>query len=225
MKKIFGLFAMAALATTGLTCCGGGGGGDSHAYRTYTFDGPELKGVMQVRVLDQMDGVNGKYNATISFSEPNTKTYSGYFKATQVADEIKSTNKYETQPEFDEENNLVTEGTFKVLQTTEKIEVGIYSSSEGNDNAMVNFFQDFVDNVNEDEDADGDVNVESPPKPTLSLKYDPNSNGRSGDYMMTIETEVKVTQTQKDENGQEKEVEVKRLKPANLGPYSFTVTY
>lgn len=222
MKKIFGLFAMAALATTGLTCCGGGGGGeDSHAYRTYTFDGPMMRGVMQVRVMDQMDGVDGKYNATISFSVPNTRTYSGYFLVTQKANTITSTNQYEDgkQPVFDQDNNLVEDGVFKSLDTTEQIVVGIYSNSEGNDNAMVNFFQDFVENVNEDDDDNGDVNVESPPKPILNLKYAPN--GRSGDYMMTIETEVEVTQ--KDKEGNEKTV--KTLKPANLGPYNFTVTY
>lgn len=220
MKKIFGLFAMAALATTGLTCCGGGGGGeDSHAYRTYTFDGPMMKGVMQVRVMDQMDGVDGKYNATISFSVPNTRTYSGYFLVTQKANTITSTNQYDKQPKFDQEGNLLEEGTFKRLRTNEQIVVGIYSSSEGNDNAMVNFFQDFVENVNEDDDVDDDLNVESPPKPILNLRYNPS--GRSGDYMMTIETEVEVTQ--KDEEGNEKTV--KTLKPANLGPYNFTVTY
>ena len=220
MKKIFGLFAMAALATTGLTCCGGGGGGeDSHAYRTYTFDGPMMKGVMQVRVMDQMDGVDGKYNATISFSVPNNRTYSGYFLVTQKANTITSTNQYDKQPKFDQEGNLLEEGTFKSLSTNEQIVVGIYSSSEGNDNAMVNFFQDFVENVNEDDDVDDDLNVESPPKPILNLRYNPS--GRSGDYMMTIETEVEVTQ--KDEEGNEKTV--KTLKPANLGPYNFTVTY
>lgn len=220
MKKIFGLFAMAALATTGLTCCGGGGGGeDSHAYRTYTFDGPMMKGVMQVRVMDQMDGVDGKYNATISFSVPNTRTYSGYFLVTQKDSTITSTNQYEVQPTFDQNGNLVTEGEFKRLTANEQIVVGIYSSSEGNDNAMVNFFQDFVENVNEDDDVNDDVNVESPPKPILNLRYNPN--GRSGDYMMTIETEVEITRT--DEEGNEETV--KTLKPANLGPYNFTVTY
>lgn len=220
MKKIFGLFAMAALATTGLTCCGGGGGGeDSHAYRTYTFDGPMMKGVMQVRVMDQMDGVDGKYNATISFSVPNNRTYSGYFLVTQKANTITSTNQYEVQPKFDKDGNLLKEGKFKRLSTNEQIVVGIYSSSEGNDNAMVNFFQDFVENVNEDDDVDDDLNVESPPKPILNLRYNPS--GRSGDYMMTIETEVEVTRT--DEEGNE--VTVKTLKPANLGPYNFTVTY
>ena len=220
MKKIFGLFAMAALATTGLTCCGGGGGGeDSHAYRTYTFDGPMMKGVMQVRVMDQMDGVDGKYNATISFSVPNTRTYSGYFLVTQKANTITSTNQYEVQPKFDKDGNLLREGKFKRLSTNEQIVIGIYSSSEGNDNAMVNFFQDFVENVNEDDDVNDDVNVESPPKPILNLRYNPS--GRSGDYMMTIETEVEVTRT--DEEGNE--VTVDTLKPANLGPYNFTVTY
>ena len=34
LKKIFGLFAMAAVAATGLTCCGGGGGGDNQDYVT-----------------------------------------------------------------------------------------------------------------------------------------------------------------------------------------------
>ena len=220
MKKIFGLFAMAALATTGLTCCGGGGGGeDSHSYRTYTFDGPMMKGVMQVRVMDQMDGVDGKYNATISFSVPNTRTYSGYFLVTQKANTITSTNQYEVQPKFDKDGNLLREGKFKRLSTNEQIVIGIYSSSEGNDNAMVNFFQDFVENVNEDDDVNDDVNVESPPKPILNLRYNPS--GRSGDYMMTIETEVEVTRT--DEEGNE--VTVDTLKPANLGPYNFTVTY
>ena len=220
MKKIFGLFAMAALATTGLTCCGGGGGGeDSHSYPTYTFDGPMMKGVMQVRVMDQMDGVDGKYNATISFSVPNTRTYSGYFLVTQKANTITSTNQYEVQPKFDKDGNLLREGKFKRLSTNEQIVIGIYSSSEGNDNAMVNFFQDFVENVNEDDDVNDDVNVESPPKPILNLRYNPS--GRSGDYMMTIETEVEVTRT--DEEGNE--VTVDTLKPANLGPYNFTVTY
>lgn len=220
MKKIFGLFAMAALASTSLTCCGGGGGGeDSHAYRTYTFDGPMMKGVMQVRVMDQMDGVDGKYNATISFSVPNTRTYSGYFLVTQKASTITSTNQYEEQPKFDEDGNLVRAGKFKRLTANEQIVVGIYSSNEGNDNAMVNFFQDFVENVNEDDDVNEDVNVESPPKPILNLRYNPNRRG--GDYMMTIETEVEVTRT--DEEGNE--VTVDTLKPANLGPYNFTVTY
>ena len=64
MKKIFGLFAMAAVAATGLTCCGGGGGGDNLEGSTIKFfEVGTSAGTMYVTVLSK-SGANSSYTIT-----------------------------------------------------------------------------------------------------------------------------------------------------------------
>ena len=69
MKKIFGLFAAAVLAATGLTCCGGGGGGDSSfAYKTIEITSPISNvGKMYIRVTDPIPEAPGTYVARYGF--------------------------------------------------------------------------------------------------------------------------------------------------------------
>lgn len=79
MKKIFGLFAAAALAATGLTCCGGGGGGNgSIAHKTFYFSAlgakteggttvPGSGGSLWIEVRDEIAEAKGTYNARIGF--------------------------------------------------------------------------------------------------------------------------------------------------------------
>lgn len=79
MKKIFGLFAMAAVVATSLTCCGGGGG-DGISGKTYIFSAPPLQcsGSMELTVQDSITtGENKLYNATVSFGN---QTYYGTVK-------------------------------------------------------------------------------------------------------------------------------------------------
>lgn len=84
MKKIFGLFAAAVLAATGLTCCGGGGGGNgSIAHKTIylsalggvTPDGasiPGSVGCMYIEVLDEIPEGKGSFNARMGFGHKGT---------------------------------------------------------------------------------------------------------------------------------------------------------
>lgn len=69
MKKIFGLFAAAVLAATGLTCCGGGGGSDSSfAYKIIEITPPVSNvGSMYIRVNDPIPEAPGMYNARYGF--------------------------------------------------------------------------------------------------------------------------------------------------------------
>ena len=69
MKKIFGLFAAAVLAATGLTCCGGGGGSESSfAYKTIKITPPVSNvGSMYIRVNDPIPEAPGTYNARYGF--------------------------------------------------------------------------------------------------------------------------------------------------------------
>ena len=91
MKKIFGMFAMAAVAATTLTCCGGGAGTEdgthSFAYKTVTYRTSEtLAGTMVIRVYDKTSSGSNTYNADISFGE-NGKKHQGIF---QVVDNSES---------------------------------------------------------------------------------------------------------------------------------------
>ncbi len=84
MKKIFGLFAAAALAATGLTCCGGGGGGNgSIAYKTIYFSAlggetpegevvPGSVGSMYIEVLGEIPEGNGNFDARVGFGHKGT---------------------------------------------------------------------------------------------------------------------------------------------------------
>lgn len=79
MKKIFGLFAAAVLAATGLTCCGGGGGGNgSIAHKTFYFSAlgaqteggitiPGSGGSLWIEVRDEIAEAPNSYNARIGF--------------------------------------------------------------------------------------------------------------------------------------------------------------
>ena len=88
MKKIFGLFAMAAVAATGLTCCGGGGGNDNLAYRTYQFDAcTGFIGCMNVAIFD-LNGMNeGEYSAKVSFGNNHPMGASGYDATFKIKDD------------------------------------------------------------------------------------------------------------------------------------------
>ncbi len=68
LKKIFGLFAAAARAATGLTCCGGGGG-DSLSGKTYRFVPVGTQGDthMDLTVNEQIDSDKTMYYATVNF--------------------------------------------------------------------------------------------------------------------------------------------------------------
>ncbi len=82
MKKIFGLFAAAVLAATGLTCCGGGGGGgeSSFAYKTIKITSPTSNvGAMYIRVSDPIPEADLQYNARYGFGD-DTGAHTGTFK-------------------------------------------------------------------------------------------------------------------------------------------------
>lgn len=235
MKKIFGLFAMAALATTGLTCCGGGGGdegAESHAYRTYTFDAQNTVGAMVVKVQDQVEGVAGRYNAQITFTTGGgSSIYPGYFWVKKTSQRVESENKM-TGPDKD---------IPVVLEATEEVEVGITGNigqARDGDDGMIMFFSSFVENVNNNDDNDQEINADNPPKPTLYLSYDDESK-RGGQYMMSFVLELEDEEENnadaeeegegEGEEGEEEEEDKEEKRPkyeaTNIGPYGFTVRY
>lgn len=110
MKKIFGLFAMAAVVATSLTCCGGGGGdGGNFAYKTYRFNSPTMAGSMVVRVFEPMGSGAQRYEATISFGDRGIP-YNGEF---EVMSDIDAENPVVTVHINGNPNFATDEGVFE----------------------------------------------------------------------------------------------------------------
>ena len=164
MKKIFGLFAAAALAATGLTCCGGGGGGNgSIAHKTFYFSAlgaqteagttiPGSGGSLWIEVKDEIAEAKNSYNARIGFGTKGSAGNATVF--------INSVDPEEADMSI----------SFSALS---------YDDMQ-NDTEAVAYFSKAMEDV---EFEDGEVNgVVSFPAMELKLKYSESSKS-TGDYV------------------------------------------
>ena len=183
MKKIFGLFAMAALAATGLTCCGGGGGdSNSIAFSTLEFQAPgTTAATMVISISENYYNSKGTYDARYGF-ERRSFPYTGKFI---VVDGL------EGSAEITDSQNQVVKIDYDMVAT-----INIDSNIENflDDDAVEAYFYKFTDTLQkEDEEDDDNVRLENPPAPKLYLKYNEDMTG--GTFTAQFDVEVEKEET------------------------------